>query len=76
LQVSSSRDLSQLVTFPQYDSQKASTPGPSHGQLNVLITIARAQLALFQQGRPAKVGHPEAAIQRAAQHAVMDTLPW
>lgn len=60
------------------DAQKATTPGPSHGQLSTLIQIARAQLLVLQKGRAAgtKLGHPEAAVQRAAQHAAMDTLPW
>lgn len=57
---------------------KATVPGPSHGQLSTLIQIARAQLLILQRGRSAvaKSGHPEAVVQRAAQHAAMDTLPW
>lgn len=60
------------------DAQKATTPGPSHGQLSTLITIARAQLQLLQRATKTtpKSGHPEATVQRAAQHAAMDTLPW
>ena len=57
------------------DSAKATTPGPSHGQINTLIALARAQLQVLQ-GRNAKLGHPEATVQRAAQHAAMDTLPF
>lgn len=59
------------------DAQKATTPGPSHGQLSTLITIARAQLQVLQGSKAkATVGHPEVAVQRAAQHAAMDLLPW
>jgi len=60
------------------EASKATVPGPSHGQLSTLIQIARAQLLILQRGRSAvaKSGHPEAVVQRAAQHAAMDTLPW
>jgi hypothetical protein len=49
--------------------------GASFGQMSVLITIARAQLAVLQSVT-GKRSHPEANVQRAAQHAAMDTLPF
>ena len=61
------------------DSQKSSTPGPSHGQISTLIDLARAQLRVLQlatKTTKGKLSHPEATIERSAQHAAMDTLPF
>jgi TP901 family phage tail tape measure protein len=66
-----------ISTAVAKDSQKATTPGPSHGQLSTLIALARAQLQVLQGSKAkATVGHPEVVVQRAAHAAVMDTLPW
>jgi TP901 family phage tail tape measure protein len=54
---------------------QGATAGASFGQMSALITIARAQLAVLQSVT-GKRSHPEANVQRAAQHAAMDTLPF
>lgn len=62
------------------ETQRQSAPGPSHGQIATLIAISRLQLQVLQRwtktGAGSKLGHPEASVQRAAQHAAMDTIPF